>query len=227
MPFDPTAITRVYAPSSTTAGLRLRWEASSPLGTFFQVYMAGRLAWSGSARTCVVPTPSASVRIDVGAVLAAERDVDFSASLPASPKNRATLTWKGGRYLGADIAGYHVYQSPTAGAAVDYSKPVATIPVYAGGAPVDGFGFGGFGSGGFGFAPSDYAWTSGPLTSGSWSFGVKSFDVNGNEGPPVTGSASIVAPPLPPARDVDQLRLHYTYDPINFKVTLTWLASPG
>lgn len=213
--FEPSVVTRVYPPQPTTAGLRLRWEATSPAGTFFQVYQSGYLVWCDAATTCVIPTPSGNVRFEIGAVLASEKDLDFSASIAPAPLDRATLSWTGGPALGSDLAGFHVYGASQPGGAVDYSRPLATIPAYAGGAPVDGI------------SESNYAWTSEPLLSGSWTFAVKSFDVNGNEGAERSGTVVVNAAPKPPARGDDGNRLRYSYDPETYQVELSWLASPG
>ena len=59
MSFDASVVTRVYPPSATPAGLKLRWEATSPPGTVFQVYASGDLVWAGADTKCVVPIPSA------------------------------------------------------------------------------------------------------------------------------------------------------------------------
>lgn len=216
MAFDSSVITRVYPPAPTSPGaVRLRWEASSPAGTTFQVYASGLLVWAGAATTCVIPTPSGKVRIEIGAVGAAEKDLDFSGSLQPAPLDRATITWTGGPALGDDLAGFHVYQGASAGGPIDYSRPVATIPAYAGGKPVAGV------------SESSYRWVSPPLRSGSWSFGVRSFDVNGNEGAAMEGVVVVAIPPEPPTRDGNGVRLTYVYDPAAFTVTLSWLPSPG
>jgi hypothetical protein len=212
------------------ADLIVTWTSSDPDGTIFQVYVNRVLAWHGTSRTCVLPTPAAGspTRIDVGAVGSSEGLTDLSASLPTPPGggNRVRLAWVGGSYLGADIAGYHVYAGTAAGGAVSYATPVASIPAYIQGIATDGYGVGGYGQGGYGSAPSSYSWTSGPLSGGTWNFAVKSFDEAGNEGTPQATSAVVAAPPSPPAADADGRRLTYTYNATSHAVTLHWLASP-
>lgn len=199
------------------AELAVSWVSSSASGTWFQVYVDGDLAWYGTARTCLLPHPSQasrgqSIRIEVGTVAAAEVQDDFSASLPAAigGGQRVTLSWIGGTCLAADIEGFHVYQGTTAGGAVDYSAPVATIAAYPQGVLMDGFGMGGFGDPGFGCIASSYAWTSKPLTPGTWNFAVKPFDLAGNEGSATTSSATVAGPLRPPARDTNGRRVAYT-----------------
>lgn len=227
MPFDAEIVTRIDPPKAGLSGLRLSWEApDAPPRTYFQVYVAGRLAWCGAGLTCVVPVPKVRSRIDIGAVLPSERQTDFSADLDPAPLDRVTLSWEGGSYLGDGFAGFRVYQGATAGGPIDYTKPVSQIPS-AFGQEFDGFGFGPFGGGGFGFAASLYSWTSIPLSTGDWSFGIRSFDEAGNESASaITATVHVTAAPAAPARAADRRRLHYSYDPSTYQVTLTWLASP-
>lgn len=207
--------------------LAIAWTSSDPAGTVFQVYIAGVLHGSGTARTVLIPWPADFVTIEVGSVAATEAKTDFSGSLPAVPADRAELTWEGGRFQGMDIAGFHVYKSATAGGAVDYAAAIATIPAFTAGIFTDGFGVGGFGAGGFGSAANSYSWTSDRLASGTWNFAVAAFDTVGNEeGSPATTSATISVPPRPPTASSDGTRLNYSYNATTHIVTLTWLASP-
>jgi hypothetical protein len=210
--------------------LLVSWSSSAPSGTTFQLYVAGMLTWHGFARSAVVPAPPAgsSTRFDVGTVAADEGLVDFSASLPTpgGGGNRVELTWAGGDYLAADIAGYYVYGGTTAGGAVSYASPLAAIPAYLAGQVTSGYGMGGYGAGGYGAAAASYSWTSGPLSGGTWNFAVKSFDAAGNLGTARTTSAVVAAPPNPPAANAAGKRLTYLFNPVSHVATLSWLASP-
>jgi hypothetical protein len=226
MPFDQSSILDV-TDGLRGADLAVSWVSTAPAGTTFQVYLDRRLVWHGTARSCVVPYPGGAVRVDVGAVLPSEATTDFSGSLPSAPNDRVTLTWEGGTYLDEDISGFRVYMSPQAGAAVDLTTPVAVIAAYTAGQITDGYGEGGYGDGGYGRSASNYSWTSGHLASGAWGFDVQAFDQAGNVSTVATASATVIAPPGPPARDAAGRRLTYTYDPVTHTVTLHWLASPG
>jgi hypothetical protein len=132
MAFDQTVIADV-AVFDHLGDLGISWRSAAPAGTTFQVYLDRALSWAGVARRAIVPMPDVGreVRVDVGAVGEGEGGTDFSASLPAAPGGGRTvrLDWRGGTYedLGDDIAGFHVYMSAVAGAAVNYGVPVATV----------------------------------------------------------------------------------------------------
>jgi hypothetical protein len=208
--------------------LVVTWASSSPDGTVFQVYLDGSLTWFGTARRVRLPWPSDDTRIEVGTVAAGEGATDFSGSLPAAPNDRVRLDWTGGSWQGADLAGFRIYQGMVPGGAVDYTKPVATVPATVAGVSYDGWGLFAWGSGRWGQASVPYSWTSGRLAGGVWTFAVVPFDQAGNEqGTHLTVSATVVAPPRPPAADGQGVRLSYTLDPATRQPTLTWLASPG
>jgi hypothetical protein len=211
--------------------LLIAWSSSSPNGVFYQVYIGRRLAWTGTALRCLLPWPSglgANTPIDVGTVGTSDRFTDYSGSLPATPANRVTLAWQGGTYLASDIAGFRIYASAVAGGAVSFASPIATIPAYPGGIILDGFGMGGFGQGGFGRAASTYSYTTGTYGNGVWTFAVVPYDQAGNAaGSPVTQTATIAAPPRPPAASSQGVRLTYAYNSTAHTVTLAWLASPA
>jgi hypothetical protein len=181
-----------------------------------------------------VPVPEEQAAIHVGSVPTALSETDFGAwlSTPASSGDRARLSWQGGTYLDTtgndDIAGFHIYGSPSPGQPPSYSAPLATVAAYPGGIFADGFGLGGFGQGGFGKAASSYLWTSSHLSSGVWQFAIKPFNSAGNEaaGSGVT-SLTITAPPAPPRQNASGQRLTYTYNSTTRVATLAWLASTG
>lgn len=210
--------------------LLVSWTSSAPPGTTFQLYAAGMLAWHGFARSAVLPAPRPGVRtrFEVGTVAADEGLADFSADLPVPDGGgtRVSLGWQGGRHLGADILGFYVYSGTTAGGAVSYAAPVATVAAYPQGLYTDGYGMGGYGSGGYGSSASTYSWTSGPLSGGTWNFAVKSFDAAGNLGTARTTSAVVAAPPNPPAANAAGKRLTYVYNSTSHVATLSWIASP-
>ena len=218
-------------PSLRASGLDLlvSWVSTSPPGTLFQLYLNAKLAWHGTDRSVLLPYPSGRTRIDVGTVAAGEGAVDFSASLPTTyPPDRVNLTWTGGAFEGADLAGFRIYGPLAAGGAVSYVSPLADIPATVAGVDLSGFGLGGFGLGGFGTAAQSYSWTSDPLLAGSWTFAVVPYDGAGNQnGSPAHVSVTVVAPPRPPAADSSGRRLTYSYNPSTRVPTLNWLASPG
>lgn len=222
MPFTQSTILSVARPEATAGELHLSWTSSAPAGTWFQVYVARALAWHGRSTYCSIPTPADRARIDVGSVADGEQAVDFAASLPPAPSDRAELRWFGGRYQAADLASYRIYGEPSPGAGVSYARPLAEVAAYPGGIVVDGWNRGKCNRGGWGSAASEYRWTSPPLGNGTWTFAVASVDAAGNEGPAVLGSVAIVAPPRPPATFADGSRLHYAYDPATSTVTLSW-----
>lgn len=232
MAFDQSTITEA---SATWDGPQVHasWTSTAPAGTWFQVYVGRKLAGWTKARSLTVPAPTHKSRIDVGAVLPSERAVDLSATLPASPSDRVTLSWQGGTFQGDGIAGFRVYGGGGFGSGGfgsggfgTGSTPLATISAYTPGVYTDGFGFGGFGDGGFGAAAGSYSWTSDALANGDWTFAVVPFDSAGNEGAPVTATATIAAPPEPPAADATGRRLTYSYNQATHIATLAWLASP-
>lgn len=208
-------------------GLHLSWVSGAPAGTWYQVYVNRGLAWSGKARTTVIPNPGSASRIDIGTVGTGESRVDFSASLPVAPSNRALLSWTGGTFLdstgGRDVQGFRVYGSTTpagfgsdgfgAGgfgtglSTVNYATPLIDIPAYTNGIITDGFGMGGFGAGGFGMGSASYSWTSGPLAGGLWTYAVAAYDRSGAIGTVGTINQTILAPPKAPAAYGDGSRL--------------------
>ena len=257
MGFSQATITSVSPPVYSGFQVYLSWTCSSPpsgygsggcgLGLYglgsglsFQVYVQEQLAWWGQTTSSRIAMPTTGpVRVDIGTVLPGEEQTDFSADLPSAPVRRAELSWQGGTFEAADIAGFQVFGSddgtgyggdgfgdgPYGG--IDFSVVLADITAYPSGIHTDGFGLGGFGLGGFGEAASTYTWTSEPLTSGNWFYAVVPYDQAGNLGTIAMTSVTINVPPLPPALDDDNLRLTYTYNSDNQEVTLNWLASPG
>lgn len=225
MPFDQTAIVEVYPPDYGLPGqVVITWRSTNP-AAYHQLYVDRKLTWWGRGMSATITTPKGRSRIDVGAVEHSERSTDFSASLAATPSTRVTLAWEG---EDASAVEYRVYASPSAGAAISYTSPVASIPAGVPGTVLLGFGEGGFGEGPFGGdGNATYRWTSGDLSSGVWSFGVVGVDEAGNESVKAETSASINAPPEPPARDSRGRRLAYVYAPETRIVTLDWLPSPS
>lgn len=230
MSFDPSVITEVFPPARHGSRLTLEWTTAAPDGTFFQVYLQGRLAWWGAQLVADVPSPSGLVDVQIGAVGAGEQSTDFSSSLTPIA-TRALLAWSG---FGATA--YRVYEGAAGfglggfgfgGMGGTAATLVGTVPAIEGGYSTDGFGLAGFGQGGFGNQGGSFSWTSGPLSRGAWNFSVVPIDAAGNAGTPALSTVTITAPPRPPAPDTSGHRLAYTYDFGLKKVTLTWLASPG
>jgi hypothetical protein len=216
----------------------ISWSSTSPAGTWFQVYVNQRLAWSGQRRGTWIHVPAGIVRIDIGAVGAGEQDTDFAASLPPTFTRRVRITWQSGTYKGRDLAGFRVYGSDAPGKVVDYSVALADITAYPLGIATDGFSLAGFGSGGFGELPGNYAWTSGSLAAGTWTFAVVPYDAAGNQGAAQVTTVSIVGPPRAPAAfSGSSTRLQYAlngFGQIDFgsggfglpAATLSWNPSP-
>ena len=185
--FDQSTITEVRPPVWDGSALHLEWTSSAPEGTVFQVYVGRVLAWHGTSRWVAIPMPSSRVRIDIGAVGPGEETVDFSAVLPASPSDRAQLSWLGGSYLDAtgndDVAGFRVHGEPVPGGRHRLDQGAGRGRAYPGGIATDGYGLGGYGQGGYGRAASSYRWTSPSLSAGIWSFAVVSVDAAGTPAP--------------------------------------------
>ena len=227
MPFDQSVITSVVPPRVSGGQLYLAWTSSAPAGSWYQVYVGGRLTWTGQRLWTTIQAGETRVRIDIGAVSAAERFTDFSAVLDPPPDDVVRLRWTGGTFEGADLAGWKIFGETTAGGGVDYTTPLATIAAVEAGVYLDGFGLGGFGEGGFGASAGTYSWTSPAYTGGTWTFAVVPYDQAGNLGTAATVSKTLLVPPAPPARNGSGDRLTYSYNATSHVATLTWLASPG
>lgn len=210
--------------------LCLAWTSSAATGTTFHVYVGNRLAWSGLAKSCVIPAPTTRSRIVIGTVGAGEAELDMStdAGYPSTVADRAVLTWSGGAYLSEELTGFAIYAGANAGDAVSYTTPVALVDAVNGATATDGFGVGTFGAGGFGRAAQDYSWTSAPLGPGTWNFGVKARRAGGVESTAVTASVTISAPPRPPASFSDGTRLQVaSYNSGTRVATVSFNDSPA
>ena len=229
MAFSQATITDGPICTVSSGELLVRWSSSSPDGVTFQLYENRVRVWSGTARVVRLPIPPAPSTYDVGTVGPVEDLIDFSGSLPALPGagNRATLTWIGGRSLGADLDVFRIYSGTTAGGAVSYAAPIATVRADPAAGWQDGYGQGPYGAGGYGFAATTYYWTSDRLAGGTWNFAVKAVDTAGNESTAATTSVVITAPPRPPAANASGVRLSCSYNPGTRVPTLTWLAAPN
>lgn len=209
--------------------LIVSWTATAGAGNAFQLYVDGKLAWHGTAKSARLPYPTRRCRVELVTCPAAQRHLAAPGVLPAAPSPRARLNWRAGVYQATDLAGFNVYSGTTPGGAVSYTTPVGTVPLTAGdgAAAPGGFGAGGFGRGAWNAASADYEWVSPPLSPGTWNFAVKPFDAAGNEGTAATVSVALSAAPRPPAADASGRRLRYTLNPSTRVPTLTWNASPG
>lgn len=231
MAFSQATITSVTA-APEGADLVVSWTSSSPPGTMFQVYLAGRLVWHGTARSVRLPYPAdagpGAIAGEVGTVAIDEAETDLSGSLPPSGySNRAQLTWYGGTCLAEDLVAFQIYRGVSPGSPVSYTEPIATVTAYPQDRIFDGAGIGPAGYGGAGQAATRYSWISPGLAPGTWNFGVKPVDDAGNEGAADEASFVATAPPLAPARDANGRRLIVSaYDVPTRVATLAWLASP-
>ncbi len=240
MSFSQSTITSVNPPIYSGFQVYISWTTTSPAATWFQIYLNESLAWWGQAtQATLILGDTGPIRVDIGTVAAGEEQTDFSADLPSAPARRAELSWLGGTFEAADITGFYVYGSDSAGGygvngfgagpfgEVDMSTPLADITAYPSAIQTDGFGFGGFGYGGYGQAAGTYTWTSDSLTRGNWSYAVVPYDAAGNAGTVTQVGVTINCPPLEPALFSDNTRLHYTYSASTHEITLLWSASPG
>ena len=199
MAFSQATILSVSPPQLSGSQVYVSWSSSSHAGTWFQLYVNQRLAWTGHRCWAWIPVPAGPVRIDVGAVGPGEQDTDFVASLPPAPLRRVQINWQSGTFTGADLEGFRIYGSTTPGGVVDFSMPLGDIKAYSPVGTTDGFGLGRFGSGGFGQIASNYSWTSGRLAAGTWTFAVAPYDAAGNVGEPQSTTAIVSAPPRTPS----------------------------
>jgi hypothetical protein len=211
----------------TGTELLISWTSDAPPGLWYQVYLDDALVWFGTSLQATIPLPVDMARIDIGTVSSANRAINYSGALAAAPDREVTLSWIGGLYEGQDLVGFNVYGESTAGAGIDYTKILASVPAYTAEILTDGFGYGGFGLGAFGSASASYSWTSEPLGSGAWHWAVLPFDAAGNQGAAVTVEVLVQVPPLPPGPFSDRTRLHYRYSQPTKKITLFWNSSPG
>lgn len=227
MPFSQATIESVAPPTFSNNLMTVSWTTTSPAGTWWQVYVNLKLVWFGTETTTTVAVPSGPVSsCDIGAVAPGEQTTDFSSTINGQ-NLFAQLSWLGGSFESAELAGFYVYMSAAPGGAINYAKPVATIPAYPQGITTDGYGYGGYGAGGYGQSAGTYGWTSEALTTGTWYFAVVPFDSAGNLGSAQTCAVPIVAPPLEPAANANNVRLTYTFNPSLEEITLNWLASPS
>lgn len=230
MAFSQSSITGLSVVTDA-AQILVEWTTTAPAGTWFQVYVGGKLAAKTTRTRAWLPAPGnlGKPAVQVGTVLPGERNQDFSSSLAAlvGSDPMARLTWPGGRYLGGSVAGFGIFRGATPGASPDYSAPVAFVPLYRNGIPLDGYGMGGYGSGGYGSSGSEYTWVSAPLPTGSWKFAILPIDAAGNwssTGATVETIAIVNPPSSPPAFPTgEQVRI--SYNPTTHQPTLTWQAS--
>jgi hypothetical protein len=219
MAFDPTVISGLRA-DRDGRDWRLSWQSSAPAGAIHQVYLDGRLAWSGPATRCTLPLGGVTA-VQVGAVGAGESAADLAGSLPALPGGgrQADLAWYGGTFLAHDLAGFKVFGEPTPGAGIDYGTVLADLVAYPAGRVFDGAGVGPFGQGGAGHAATVYRWRSAPLAvSGTWHHAIKPSDAAGNIGAGLAAAVAVAAPPGPAQTPAG------TYNAGTRVLTLTWAA---
>lgn len=220
MAYSDTTISSVTA-TDDDGELLVRWSSTLAEGAVFQVYLDRRLAWSGTARLAVVPSPRGPARIDVGSVGATEGGADLSASLSGGggTGRRARLEWVGGSYLSPTIESFLVYRGASPGvAATIVGTPEAVVPAYPRGVRITP-GVSGYGT--TANPATQYRWTGETLPNGTWHFAVVPVDTAGNRGPAATVSIAISAPPGPPTN------VTLAYDPATGVPTLSWTASGG
>lgn len=211
MAFNPAAATDLTV-VPMGEDVRVSWTPNAPPGTVYQLYAAGRHAYTGFATSVILPRPHEPTWYVAGSIDPGEWASDLSGSIPAAPGGggKIKLAWPGGTYLKANIAGFRVYRGLTPGGAVSYVTPVGSVAAYSQGSVTDGYGFGGFNQGSFGHSESWYSWTSEILSSGVWFFGVVPFDAAGNPGSPLETSSTVTGPPSPIPRGPSGKRVAYT-----------------
>lgn len=209
--------------SQTVGDFRVSWESSDPPGTWFQVYLNGRLAWSGSEQVADVASPIVGRRIalDVLAVDRQDAAKDLSSYL-ATRLDCAYLQW-------ADVGDadrYDIYCGTAPGDTTpDYTTPVGSVPARPFGMVLGGWGVGTWGGGFWGTGSTLYRWSSAPLAGGDWTFGVKAVDAAGISGPAVEETVTITAPPSAPPVSAAGLFLTGVYDALTATLVLTWQPS--
>jgi hypothetical protein len=240
MGFSQATITGINPPVYAGFQVYLTWTTTSPPGTCFQVYLNDSLAWWGQTTTAtLIIGPIGPIRVDIGTVGPGEEQTDFSADLLSAPARRAKLSWLGGTFEAANIAGFRIFDSTAAvgfgngtfGSSwyggVELGDLEDDITAYPSGIQTNGFGLGGFANGGYGQVAGTYTWTSGPLLNGTYYYAVAPYDSAGNLGAASVVSVTIAGPPAPPALYPSGLRMTNSYDAITDEVTLFWNASPG
>ena len=166
MAFSQSTIIQVNPPQFRGGQVYLSWSASSPSGTWFQVYINQQLAWSGHRPGPGSQSPRGRFGSTSARSMRARSRRASSARCPRRLTRRVQLTWQSGTYKGIGLAGYRVYGEPTPSAGIDFTSPLSDLTAYPAGILTDGFGLGGFGAGGWGQAASAYSWTSDPLAAG-------------------------------------------------------------
>ena len=73
MSFDQSTITSI-SKTVERGALNIDWTTTSPAGTWFQVYVDGKLAARTRSTSVSIPKPSVGARIEIGSVDSAERD---------------------------------------------------------------------------------------------------------------------------------------------------------
>jgi len=220
-------------PRTAPGAVEVTWESTHE-GDWHQVYVGGVLAAvtaSPEDRHAIVSAPVAQggakpVLVEVLAVDAADRAIDFSGELSASRGalgSRVHLTWQAGPYLDPELASFDIFADARTGT-VDYARPLNELPIAArpGTAAPWGYGCGGYGMGGYGFAAAAYEWTSDPLEPGVWRFAVVASDAAGNRlATAAEATVTVASLPRPPA-GFQVVR----YDPATRQATLAWDPSP-
>ncbi len=218
------------APDGQAVGISrsvlVRWHSTLE-GSFYQVYLNGRLAGTTvdtQQRQMVIQTPSSfesAVRVEVVSVEPTEVHVDFSAQLDSASylSTRARLVFLRSQSLPLDGA-FNLYGDAGTGQ-IDYETPLNDAPFPIWPCPQDKAGFGlscfgegdfgwdaaaavGFGKGCFGCAQfgldaDAVEWISPALAEGTYRFAVKVVDGAGNTSPPIEIAPLTIVPPARPA----------------------------
>lgn len=194
--------------------LHIKWDSTAPAGSWYQIYINGRLVWDGPKRKYVdIPFKSRAghtVYVSVGVVGDTDRHSDFGHTIDDVPSNRVQLSWQGGTALDPSIKGFNIYMSTESGGPYSLQNRVGNVKVVTGPDVA---------------SLMPYSWTSGPLRSGTWQFAVAAYDSAGNEDsdPPTWDQAVSVPPPEVAPRAADGKRLWVdSYDQSTNTYTLGW-----
>ena len=182
MAFAQATILSVSPPQVCGSQVYVSWTSSSPAGTWFQVYVNQRPAWTGHGARRGSPSPPDQCGSTSAPLVPASR---IRTSPPRSARVRRGGCSSPGSRAPTRVSTWRAFgcTGPTApGGPVDNSTALADITAYPLGIDTAGFGLGGFGSGGFGQLAGNYSWTSGPLAAGTWTFAVVSLRRRGERG---------------------------------------------
>ncbi|MEW4569319.1 hypothetical protein AB1L88_15750 [Tautonia sp. JC769] len=203
MAFDESGITVWLEALPDSVELLARWDDARPPGTWYQVYLNGRLLEETRSRSLVLPWPEGRCVVRVGAVPEAEAGTFQAPAAPAGlgTGTRPTLSWAGGphqRVAGRPVVRWDVFGASEADGPIDYSTPIGLVAAVSGSGKTGGWGSGGWGSGGWGRAARRYRFRDRDRPSGRWHYGIVPVNDRGVRGPAAEVSVVVAAAPRGP-----------------------------